>query len=125
MPAPVPYVREQQAARLRTAQRNLETLGQVNPLALEEFEAMSERHAFLARQLDDLKQTRKDLLDIIDEVDNRVQEVFASAFVDIQVTFSDVFARLFPEVRADWCHRPGRHARHRCRRGGAPSGKKK
>ena len=96
MPAPVPYVREQQAARLRTAQRNLETLGRVNPLALEEFEAMSERHAFLARQLDDLKQTRKDLLDIIDEVDNRVQEVFASAFVDIQVTFSDVFARLFP-----------------------------
>ena len=96
MPAPVPYVREQQAARLRTAQRNLEALGRVNPLALEEFDSTSERHAFPAKQLDDLKKTRKDLLDIIDEVDNRVQEVFASAFVDIQATFSDVFARLFP-----------------------------
>ncbi len=95
-PAPVPYSREKQAARLRTAQRNLEALGRVNPLALEEFDAMSERHAFLAEQLEDLRKTRKDLLGIIDEVDNRVQEVFALAFADVETTFREVFARLFP-----------------------------
>ncbi|MGI5952008.1 MAG: chromosome segregation protein SMC, partial [Brooklawnia sp.] len=95
-PAPVPYVRQQQEARLRAAQRNLDALGRVNPLALEEFDAMNERHQFLATQLDDLKKTRKDLLDIIDEVDGRVQEVFAAAFVDVQQTFAEVFARLFP-----------------------------
>jgi len=96
IPEPVSFVRDQQEARLRTARRNLEALGRVNPLALEEFDAMSERHAFLAEQLDDLKKTRKDLLDIIDEVDARVQEVFASAYDDVATTFTDVFARLFP-----------------------------
>ena len=95
-PEPVPYERTKQEARLRAAQRNLEALGRVNPLALEEFDAMNERHAFLAEQLDDLKKTRKDLLDIIEEVDARVQEVFASAYVDVERTFTEVFARLFP-----------------------------
>ena len=95
-PAAVPYNRDQQLARFRAAQRDLDALGRVNPLALEEFDAMSERHAFLAEQLDDLKKTRRDLLEIIDEVDNRVQEVFASAFVDVERTFAEVFGRLFP-----------------------------
>ena len=94
--APVPYDRAGQEARLRSAQRNLAALGRVNPLALEEFEAMNERHAFLAGQLADLKKTRKDLLDIIGEVDARVQEVFAAAYGDVAACFSEVFERLFP-----------------------------
>jgi len=57
---------------------------------------MNERHQFLAEQLDDLKKTRKDLLDIIDQVDKRVQEVFAAAYDDVAKTFSEVFGRLFP-----------------------------
>ncbi len=96
LPEPVPFVRAKQEARLRAAQRNLDALGKVNPLALEEFEAMNERHQFLAEQLDDLKKTRKDLLDIIDQVDKRVQEVFAAAYDDVAKTFSEVFGRLFP-----------------------------
>ena len=95
-PEPVPYVRAKQEARLRAAQRNLDALGKVNPLALEEFDAMNERHQFLAEQLDDLKRTRKDLLGIIDQVDKRVQEVFAAAYEDVATTFSAVFGRLFP-----------------------------
>ena len=95
-PEPVPFVREQQAKRLRVAEKNLQVLGRVNPLALEEFDAMQERHAFLAEQLEDLRRTRKDLMDIVEEVDRRVEEVFAAAYVDVERTFNDVFPRLFP-----------------------------
>ncbi|MDO4716686.1 MAG: chromosome segregation protein SMC [Propionibacteriaceae bacterium] len=98
-PPPVAYVREQQEARLRAAERNLAVLGRVNPLALEEFEAMSARHTFLAEQLEDLKSTRQDLLDIIAEVDAKVEQVFAQAYRDVERTFGEVFSRLFPGGR--------------------------
>ena len=95
-PGPVPYVRDQQQKRLRTAERELSLLGRVNPLALEEFDALEERHRFLSEQLEDLRKTRRDLLDIIVEVDNRVQQVFADAYTDVAAAFERVFARLFP-----------------------------
>ncbi len=93
---PVPYVREEQQKRLRSAERSLAMLGRVNPLALEEFSAMEERHKFLTEQLEDLKRTRKDLLDIVREVDNRVQQVFAEAYADVAAAFEATFTRLFP-----------------------------
>ena len=93
---PTPYVREEQQKRLRTAERQLSMLGKVNPLALEEFSAMEERHKFLTEQLEDLKSTRKDLLDIVREVDSRVEEVFTEAFADVTKAFDSTFARLFP-----------------------------
>ncbi|WP_040281863.1 chromosome segregation protein SMC [Tessaracoccus massiliensis] len=95
-PEPVPYDRDQQTSRLRKAERNLAVLGRVNPLALEEFDAMTARHQFLAEQLDDLRQTRSDLIDIVAEVDKRVQEVFEAAYRDVEESFDKVFARLFP-----------------------------
>lgn len=95
-PEPVPFVREEQLRRARVAERHLTLLGRVNPLAMEEFEAMQERHAFLAEQLDDLKRTRADLLAIVEEVDARVQEVFAAAYTDVATQFELVFAELFP-----------------------------
>ncbi|MGM9470974.1 chromosome segregation protein SMC [Pseudarthrobacter sp. YS3] len=91
-----PFVREEQEKRLRKAERDLSSLGRVNPLALEEFAALEERHQFLSTQLEDLKASRKDLLDIIKEVDDRVQRVFAEAYEDTQAQFVRVFARLFP-----------------------------
>lgn len=93
---PIAYVRAEQAKRLKAAEKNLRALGKVNPLALEEFAAMEERHKFLTEQLEDLKQTRKDLLDIVKEVDNRVEQVFTEAWEDVRVAFDHVFARLFP-----------------------------
>ncbi|HQD20980.1 MAG TPA: chromosome segregation protein SMC [Arachnia sp.] len=96
VPEPVAYDRDRQQARLRAAERNLAILGRVNPLALEEFEAMTARHQFLAEQLEDLRQTRTDLLEIVAEVDKRVQEVFEAAYRDVEKSFSDVFGRLFP-----------------------------
>ena len=95
-PEPVPFVREEQQKRLRTAERALSMLGRVNPLALEEFTAMEERHKFLTEQLEDLKRTRKDLLDIVREVDARVEEVFTTAYADVSRAFDATFARLFP-----------------------------
>ncbi|MCL1907342.1 MAG: chromosome segregation protein SMC [Propionibacteriaceae bacterium] len=91
-----PYVREEQTKRLRTAERDLQLLGRINPLALEEFDAMQERHRFLSSQVEDLKKTRTDLLSIIDEVDVRVQEVFSAAYGDVEREFADTFSRLFP-----------------------------
>ena len=92
----VPFVRAEQEKRLKKAERELAALGKVNPLALEEFAALEERHQFLSSQLEDLKSSRKDLLDIIKEVDNRVQQVFTEAFADTSAQFDHVFARLFP-----------------------------
>ncbi len=95
-PDPTPYDREEQTKRLRSAERSLAMLGKINPLALEEFSALEERHRFLTEQLEDLKATRRDLLDIIREVDARVQEVFTQAFADVSAAFDQTFARLFP-----------------------------
>lgn len=95
-PEPVPFVREEQQKRLRSAERALSMLGRVNPLALEEFSALEERHKFLTEQLEDLRRTRKDLLDIVREVDERVEQVFTEAWEDVRAAFDSVFARLFP-----------------------------
>lgn len=92
----IPFDRAGQEKRLKKAERELAALGKVNPLALEEFAALEERHQFLSSQLEDLKSSRKDLLDIIKEVDNRVQQVFTEAFADTSAQFDRVFARLFP-----------------------------
>jgi len=91
-----PYVRAEQEKRLRSAERSLALLGKVNPLALEEFSALEERHRFLNEQLDDLKRSRTDLLSIIKDVDDRVQQVFAEAYADVEREFVRIFARLFP-----------------------------
>jgi len=94
--ASVPYVREAQAKRLRSAERKLSSLGRVNPLALEEYAALEERHKFLTEQLEDLKNSKRDLMDIVREVDERVEKVFAEAFYDTAAQFEGVFSRLFP-----------------------------
>ncbi|WP_193311499.1 chromosome segregation protein SMC [Georgenia satyanarayanai] len=93
---PVPYVREEQDKRRKRAERDLARLGKVNPLALEEHAALAERHRFLTEQLADLKKSRADLMEIVREIDERVERVFAEAYVDTSAAFDDVFARLFP-----------------------------
>jgi chromosome segregation protein len=65
-------------------------------LALEEFSALEERHLFLTEQLDDLKRSRGELLEIVKDVDERVQQVFAEAYADTEREFEQIFARLFP-----------------------------
>ncbi|MFI7235046.1 chromosome segregation SMC family protein [Streptomyces cyaneofuscatus] len=93
---PKAYLRSEQEKRLRSAERAYQQLGKVNPLALEEFSALEERHQFLSEQLEDLKKTRADLLQVIKEVDERVEQVFTEAYRDTARQFEGVFARLFP-----------------------------
>ena len=92
----IPYRRDQQEKRLASAERSLNLLGKINPLALEEFSSLEERLKFLAEQLEDLKNTKKDLLDIVKEVDDRVQSIFMEAYEETAKHFEDIFARLFP-----------------------------
>jgi chromosome segregation ATPase len=92
----IPYRRDQQEKRLAQAERSLALLGKINPLALEEYSSLEERLRYLAEQLEDLKKTKKDLLDIIKEVDDRVQQIFTQAYEDTAREFEIVFARLFP-----------------------------
>ncbi|WP_298251356.1 chromosome segregation protein SMC [uncultured Arthrobacter sp.] len=96
VPEGLPFVRSEQEKRLRRAEKDLAALGKVNPLALEEFAALEERHQFLSTQLADLRASRKDLLEIIREVDERVEQVFTAAYRDTAEQFEQVFARLFP-----------------------------
>ena len=91
----IPYRRDQQEKRLASAERQLALLGRINPLALEEYSSLEERLRYLAEQLEDLKKSRKDLLDIIKEVDDKVQEIFLQAFKDTAREFEVIFARLF------------------------------
>ncbi|TEX51342.1 MAG: chromosome segregation protein SMC [Actinomycetales bacterium mxb001] len=96
VPEPYPFDRAQQERRLRAAERGLALLGKVNPLALEEFTALEERLRFLTEQVEDLKRSRQDLMEIIREVDERVERVFTEAYEDTAREFERVFARLFP-----------------------------
>lgn len=92
----IPYRRDQQEKRLAATERSLTLLGKINPLALEEYTSLEERLKFLAEQLEDLKNTRRDLLDIVKEVDDRVQQIFMGAFEATAEHFETIFARLFP-----------------------------
>ncbi|GGK28241.1 chromosome partition protein Smc [Pilimelia terevasa] len=91
-----PYDRAVQEKRAAKAERELNLLGKVNPLALEEFAALEERFKFLSEQLEDLRNTRRDLLTVVKDVDDRILEVFAEAYHDTAREFEQVFAVLFP-----------------------------
>ncbi|MFC0530176.1 chromosome segregation protein SMC [Phytohabitans kaempferiae] len=95
-PEPVTYHRPTQEKRAAKAERELTLLGKVNPLALEEFAALEERFKFLSDQLEDLKATRRDLLTVVKDVDDRILEVFTSAYEDTAREFQNVFTVLFP-----------------------------
>ena len=93
---PTTTSRADQERRLATAERKFAQLGRVNPLALEEFAALEQRHKFLSDQLTDLTRTRADLLTIIDDIDEKMEAIFSSAFDDTQAAFNLVFPILFP-----------------------------
>ncbi len=95
-PSPMPYDRATQERRAKRAEKDLVTLGKVNPLALEEFAALEERYNFLSTELEDVKNARKDLLGVVADVDARILQVFTDAWVDVEREFVQVFGKLFP-----------------------------
>ncbi|RZU64754.1 condensin subunit Smc [Microterricola gilva] len=90
------FDKAEQKRRLEKAERTFAQLGRVNPLALEEFAALEQRHLFLSEQLTDLTKTRADLLTIIEEIDEKMQTIFSAAFEDTKEAFGRVFPILFP-----------------------------
>nr|WP_246326169.1 chromosome segregation protein SMC [Actinomycetospora corticicola] len=96
MPPPLRYDRAEQQRRASRAEKELGTLGKVNPLALEEYAALEERYRFLSTQLEDVKASKRDLLSVVADVDQRILDVFAEAFADVAREFEVVFPVLFP-----------------------------
>lgn len=92
----VPFVRVEQVERKAQAQTELKRIGKVNPLALQEHEALVARHKFLADQVADLNKSREDLMNVVAEVDRQVEDVFGKAFSDVCAAFTDIFQVLFP-----------------------------
>jgi chromosome segregation protein len=99
--APVPELPDgvPAAARIRELERDLKLMGPINPLALEEFEQIQERHAFLQEQLDDVKASRRELSKVIRAVDEEIVRVFAAAYADVSENFEQLFTMLFPGGR--------------------------
>src|SRR3546814_860929 len=83
-------------ARARELERELRLMGPINPLALEEYDALQERHEFLQAQLDDVKSSRRDLSKVIKAIDGEIVEVFAGAYADVSQNFEQLFTTLFP-----------------------------
>lgn len=90
------FDRPEQEKRLKQAEKDLRSLGKVNPLALEEYKAQEERYEFLATQLDDVIQARTDLTEVIGDVDAQILQLFTDAWTDVEKHFPKVFETLFP-----------------------------
>lgn len=87
---------EELRRRASALERRLSLLGRPNPIAMEQYQGLVDRHAFLTEQSEDLKKSRRDLVAVVNEVDRKVEEIFAEAFADVAREFSEVFLRLFP-----------------------------
>ena len=83
-------------SRVRELERELRLMGPINPLALEEYDELQKRHTFLEEQLEDVKNTRRELIKVIKQVDMEIQTTFASAFSDVSDNFEKLFGMLFP-----------------------------
>jgi chromosome segregation protein len=95
-PAPEPVEGATLAGRARDLDRELRLMGPINPLALEEYDALLERHDFLQQQLEDVKNSRRELQRVIKAVDKEIVTVFETAFTDVQENFASLFTTLFP-----------------------------
>ena len=122
-PTPEPIEGTTLAGRARDLDRELRLMGPINPLALEEYDALLERHDFLQQQLEDVKNSRRELQRVIKAVDKEIVTVFETAFADVQENFTAALHHAVPGwLGAHLPHRPRRPAQHRHRDGGAPVG---
>jgi len=96
--APMPDVPEGTTHddRARALERDIRLMGPINPLALQEFTELQERHTFLEEQLNDVRTSRRELAQVIAAIDTEIQTVFAKAFEDVSQNFADLFQLLFP-----------------------------
>ncbi len=84
--------RDERIADIRV---RLQRMGQVNLMAIEEFEALEKRNDFLVAQDADLAEAREALLDVIMRIDNRIRDMFMETFTKVGDYFREYFRRLF------------------------------
>ena len=84
------------SARVEHLQAELERLGPVNPLALEELSGLSERHTFLEGQVEDVRRARRELQHVIRTLDEEIMRAFDAAFADVSHHFGELVSTLFP-----------------------------
>ncbi|WP_336250142.1 chromosome segregation protein SMC [Stomatohabitans albus] len=82
--------------RLADIEVKIGRLGPVNPLAAREYAELEQRRTFLAEQISDLKDARKDLVRLVEAVERHIGQVFEAAFDDVAANFASFFELLFP-----------------------------
>ncbi len=82
--------------RVADLERELRLMGPINPLALEEFTQLQERNALIESQLEDVKNSRRELAKVIKAIDEEIVTVFGAAYADVEENFEKLFGMLFP-----------------------------
>ena len=75
----------------------IEKIGQINPLAMEAYNEIKERHEFITKEKDDLIEAKDSLIKTIEEIDKVAKEAFLNSFQKIKNNFKTVFRSLFTE----------------------------
>ncbi|MFL6037022.1 MAG: AAA family ATPase, partial [Gaiellaceae bacterium] len=88
--------RDELAERIERLEHRRETLGQVNPLAQQEYDAEKERLLELTTQREDLEASLAELEKLRDDLARTVEERFAETFAAVQANFAEVASTLFP-----------------------------
>ena len=82
---------------VRSTKEKLERIGPVNPMAMEAYTEIKERHTFISKQKNDLVEAKNFLVNTIDQIDTAAKETFLAAFNQIKENFIKVFRSLFTE----------------------------
>jgi chromosome segregation protein len=81
--------------------RQLDNMGPVNLDAVHEYDELEERYTFLEGQNNDLTNSRRELLDVIAQINSTTRKLFGETFAEVRVNFREMFAELFGGGRAD------------------------
>ena len=84
-------------SKVEKLRNRIENMGPINPMAMEAFDEIKERHTFISEQKEDLLKAKESLLATITEIDEVARETFMEAFDKIKYNFINVFRTLFTE----------------------------
>ena len=97
---PAPQDRDAAERELRDLVRQINNLGPVNQVAMEEYERLKERADYIAEQLADLEGARRALTKITAAIDRKMRLSFLSTFEKVDANFREIFGMLFPGGQA-------------------------
>jgi chromosome segregation protein len=86
---------------VREIDQRIDSMGPVNLDAIQEYDELEERNAFLEKQNNDLITSRAELLDVISKINQTTKTLFADTFEKIRLNFSEMFVELFGGGKAN------------------------